>query len=354
MLIDFHFDRIASVVEITTEISYDKEVDLPRSSKVPTIMFGNGPVLDGETRTRTDHVHTLPGKEDIPFWSNNLAKAASILYKHNAAEEFFVMGGRTGGPDYASESEIIREKMKDLEIPSDIIRIEDQSYDTPTNLVHFLNEYTSKDAPIAEPTVDILGISSHLHRIRVFAKLFALQVRNAFAAEEVMRYQARKNPQGELDSTQWNDKELQKIEDMLNMKSPSSFFANQQGIEQQEYGERAFLDNLWVREALTYPERMPKVIAEIENDARMYEMVRIQFAVHGEEAMTSLGINLTDNPDKLRAGLRNVNWPILSPEEKQKTVAQWKKENISSGWPEELLEKYKRLMNYTPTTTSNI
>lgn len=49
---------------------------------------------------------------------------------------------------------------------------------------------------------------------------------------------------------------------------------------------------------------MPKVIAEIKNDARLYEMVRIQFAVHGEEAMTRLGINLTDDPDELRAALK--------------------------------------------------
>ncbi len=334
----------------------DKEV-LTRASKVPTIMFGVGPVLDGTTRTRSDQVHTLPEKVDLQFWSNNLAKAASILYKYNAAEKFFVMGGRTGGPQYASESEIIEGKMKDLGVPADIIGTEDQSYDTPTNLLNFLNEYTNEDAPITGPTVDILAVSSHIHRTRVFAKVFAIPVRNAFAAEEVMRYQARKNPEGELDSTQWNNEELQEIEDMLNMKSPSSFFANKRGVEQQEYGERALLDNLWVREALQYPERMAKVIAEIKNNARMYEMVRIQVAVHGKEAMTRLGINLADGPDRLRAALRNVPWSILSPEEKQKTVTQWKEENISSqGWPEELLEKYKRLMSYThtPTTTSNI
>lgn len=240
MLIDFHIDKIDFVEEITTEISsHNKEVDLTGSSKVPTIMFGVGPVLDKETRIRIDQAHALPGNEDVPFWSDNLAKAASILYKHNAAEEFFVMGGRTGGSQYASESEIIRKKMKN-EIPSDIIRIEDQSYDTPTNLIHFLNEYTSEDAPITEPTVDLLGISSHLNRIRAFAKIFAIPVRNAFAAEEVMRYQARKNPQGVLDSTQWNNEELQEIEDMLNMKTPSSFLqiskvSNSKSMENERF-----------------------------------------------------------------------------------------------------------------------
>jgi hypothetical protein len=310
----------------------------------PLLIFGIGPVVDTVSKQKPEDVKATVGQETVPFWSHDLAFAASILHSLGDADAIYPMGGRTGGADYRSESALIAEKVHGFGAKPDVIRLEEESYDTPTNVINFLNLYAPKGVKPEDFTVDVLAAAFHLNRVRVLMKLFAVPVKHAYMAEEVIRFYAR----GYSEPQDWDNSALDQVDSILQVNGNTSFYESRKGLEQRTYNDRLLHDNFWVREMLEYPSRILFPAADIQDDTRLREIVRIAMAVHGEE-LADYGFDVeNDTPEQLREKMRKKPWPFIDPAEKEQIVAGWKKENLTTGWPSKISEKLDRLLAYEP------
>lgn len=270
---------MSEIAEIPKELAVraPKTQEVEKTSLDSIFIFGQGPVIDVSTRERAGNVKTEKGFEDVNLWSDNLAKAASELYKRKVMREIIVMGGKTGGEEYKSEAELISWYLQKYGVPKDAIKLENRSTNTLENLVNVLNDYLDKDQG-SYKDVGVLSANYHLPRIRLLMQLFHISYKNAFSAEEVVRYVAR---EGE----KWDSATLLEIERRLDIdaaaKTPHpklapGYYPQKSGTEQKGIHERAQDEDVFSKYLLEVPENWLGYLARLSNRNRMREILADQ------------------------------------------------------------------------------
>lgn len=229
-----------------------KTQEAEKTSLDAILVFGQGPVIEKDTRQRASDVSKGEGSEDINLWSRTLAQAAAKLYKRGQAREIIVMGGKTGGNDYASEAQLIGKKLEELGVPLSAIKLEEDSTNTLENIVNMLNKYPE----LKKNNLGILGSNYHIGRLRVLMDMFDVPYKTAFSAEEVLRFAARPT----LGSEGWDQETLSDIEKRLNLnqaqRTPLSekdqelgpgYYGRNMGEEQKTIDRRLKEDDVWRR-----------------------------------------------------------------------------------------------------------
>lgn len=270
---------MTEAVEIPKELAIQapKTQEVEKTSLDSILIFGQGPVIDVATREKAENVKTEKGFEDVNLWSDNLAKSASELYKRKVMREIIVMGGETGGEDYKSESELISWYLQKYGVPKNAIKLENRSTNTLENLVNVLNDYLDKDQS-SYKDVGVLAANYHLPRIRLLMQLFHIPYKDAFSAEEVVRFIAR-------DKEEWDNTTLLEMERRLDInaagKTPHpklapGYYPKMKGTEQKDIHERVQDEDVFSKYLLEIPQNWIGYLARISNRARMRDILKDQ------------------------------------------------------------------------------
>lgn len=240
----------------STDVLKSQEVEKQGVDAI--LVFGQGPVIEKETRKWAEGSGKGPGSEDVNFWSETLAKSASELYKRGQTREIIIMGGRTGGAEYGSEAELIGSKIEQFGIPNSAIKREEGSTNTLENIVNMLNEYPEFGKK--DHSVGILGSSYHIGRLRTLMDMFDVNCKGVFSAEEVVRFAAR-------DQEAWDQNTLLDIENRLNLNEAQripwsktdkelgpGYYGRKMGEEQKNIDRRLKEDDVWRRVLSEVPE----------------------------------------------------------------------------------------------------
>ena len=299
-----------------------------KTSNGPLLIFGQGPVIDRVTRTIPQEGLSAPVKEDVNFWSENLAKAAAELYKHGQVPQIIVMGGKTGGKQYSSEAELIKQRLCKAGIPENIIETEENSPDTIANLINMINMKDTQGTQDKEK-YQILGSPYHISRIQILMQLFKIPFNNVFSSDEVLRFVARNNTD---DPSLWDTKLLTEIETRLDPDS-NLYYQDKQGMERRDYADRLIHDDLWTRELLEYPESWLGRVADIKNSDMRSDILDQVERLWPEILQSKFGISRElDSPEEIQAKLSQIKKNPLS----QETIQEWIKQNKTVGWPKEV------------------
>ncbi len=304
-----------------------------KTSNGPLLIFGQGPVVDRVTRTIP---REGPGNEDVNLWSKNLARAASELYKRGQASQIIVMGGKTGGVQYKSEAELIKQYLNAEGIPENVIVIEEDSPDTVANLINMINMRDAQGIGNKEE-YQILGSPYHISRIQILMQLFRVPFSRVFASDEVLRFVARGNT---ADSSLWDMKLLTEINARLDSNS-NLYYQKQRGLEKRDYADRLIFDNILTRELLEYPESWLGRVAGITDSARQSEILEQVDKLWPEILQNQFGINEeVDSPEEIREKLARIKKNPLS----QEKIQDWIEQNKTVGWPKVVEERLLALI----------
>lgn len=313
------------------------------------LIFGQGPVIDAQTRLKASDANTPIGGEDINFWSDNLAQAAADLARLDPSlQHFAVMGGPTGGEQYASEARLIAKKMQEKGVSGDSIKLEEMSNDTIENIVNFLNLHDNT-GNIDEQRYSTLSAKYHSVRVGVLMKLFAVPVKHRFQSEEILRYVARttsdpNNPSKHIpthDSIQWDQQQLQILEDQLDINDQTKYTKKKIGTEQRNIADRYIKDDLFLRELLQYPEKWLPYVGKLENDQRVQTILQQTENLYPGMLHEKYGVQAANDIASIKAKLQQITHTPLSDE----TMNQWAKESKSGDWPEEVLARLHVLVD---------
>lgn len=299
-----------------------------KTSNGSLLIFGQGPVIDKETRTVPQVGRSTPGNEDVNLWSKNLARAASELYKRGQIPQIIVMGGKTGGVEYKSEAELIKEYLDVEGVPENVIATEEESLDTIANLINMIN---MKDAQSTQgqEKYQILGSPYHISRIQILMQLFRIPFSHVFASDEVLRFVARGN---KVDSSSWDTNLLTEIDARLDPNS-NLYYQKQQGLEKRDYVDRLIFDDILIRELLEYPESWLGRVADITNSTRQSEILDGVEKLWPGILQSKFGINRKlDLPEEIRVKLAQIQKNPLS----QEKIQEWIKQHKTVGWPKEV------------------
>lgn len=292
-----------------------KTAEAEKSSLDAILIFGQGPIIEKETRGRAMDVSGEKGSEDINLWSKNLAEAAAQLYKRGQTREIIVMGGRTGGAEYSSEADLIAKTIEGHGVPSEAIKREDRSANTLENLVNVLNDYLDKDPQ--GKNLGILTANYHLPRTQMLMELFGIPYKTAFSAEEVLRYVAR-------EKKEWDEQKLLEIERLLDMNEASKipvsavdktdiYFQTKQGVEKKNIVKRGQEEDVWSRALLEVPAYWLGYLGRL-NDI---ERVRQALARQDQQMLRDkfdIVLNV-DTDDILRKKLLSIKREVPNPDE---------------------------------------
>lgn len=294
----------------------------------PLLIFGQGPVVDKVTKTIPQPGLTAHDNEDINFWSKNSARAASELYKHGQVSEIIVMGGKTGGAQYKSEAEIIKQYLNAEGIPENVIVTEEDSPNTIANLINMINMKDAQGIGDKEK-YQILGSPYHVPRIQILMQLLRIPFNHVFSSDEVLRFVARNNTD---DPSLWDMKLLTEIDTRLDSNS-NSYYQKQLGLEKRDYANRLIFDNLLTRELLEYPESWLGRVADIPNSTRRSEILEQVDKLWPGILQNKFGINKElDSPEEILVRLAQIQKNPLTPEK----IQEWIEQNKTVGWPKEV------------------
>lgn len=292
------------------------------------LIFGQGPVIDKATRTIPQRGLSASGNEDVNFWSKNLAKAASELYKHGQVPEIIVMGGKTGGTQYKSEAEIIKQYLNAEGIPENVIVIEEDSPDTIANLINIINMKDAQEIGDKEK-YQILGSPYHVSRIQILMQLLRIPFNHVFSSDEVLRFVAREN---KVDASSWDTELLTEIETGLDPNS-NLYYQKKQGLEKRDYVDRLIFDSLLTRELLEYPESWLGRVADVKSPAKRSEILDQVEKLWPGILQSKFGINKElDSPEEIRVKVAQIEKNPLSAEK----IQEWIEQNKTIGWPKEV------------------
>ncbi|MDP3973740.1 MAG: YdcF family protein [Candidatus Daviesbacteria bacterium] len=307
-----------------------------KTSNGPLLIFGQGPVIDRVTRVIPQEGLNTSGDEDVNFWSENLVKAASELYKRGQIPQIIVMGGKTGGKQFSSEAELIKQRLFKAGIPENIIETEENSPDTIANLINMINMKDTQGTQDKEK-YQILGSPYHISRIQILMQLFKIPFNHVFSSDEVLRFVARNNTD---DSSLWDTKLLTEIETRLDPDS-NLYYRDKQGMEKRNYADRLIHDDLWTRELLEYPESWLGRVADIKNPDKRSEILAGAEKLWPGILQSKFGINRElDSPEEIQLKLTRIQKNPLS----QETVQQWIEENKTIGWPKNVEARLNTLI----------
>lgn len=316
-------------------------------SKTPLLIFGNGPVVDRFTRNVPEPDGNNP-IADINSWSKNIALAATVLYERGDVDSMFILGGKTGGEGFKSESELIKTKLIEHHVSEKVISIEEGSQDTIANLINLYTMLGPENGENNPTKFNILGADYHTTRIQVLMKLLQIPYEEVFSAESVLRLQAMETGDTALSltlqhTTDMNDNIF--LRDKLHLPSSksdeiNSFYKTQKGTETKDFAFRKVWEDVLIRELLEYPESWLCRINEIQNHEQ-----RIKILTQAEKLYPDIleryNIKIEkDTPKILTNKLARIKKNPLSED----TVVQWMKEDIDGHWPDVVTQRFSTLM----------
>lgn len=263
----------------TGEVPQTQEVE--KTTLDAILVFGQGPVIEEQTRVKAEIAQAKSGSEDINLWSHTLAKAAFELYSRGETREIIIMGGRTGGEGYQSEAGLIAKELHEkYNVSLDAIKLEDRSTNTLENIVNVLNAYI--DAGGNYKNIGILGANQHVGRLRVLMEMFGLPNKHAFSAEEVVRFVARS-------SEEWDSDTLTEIENRIDMNAASrvpwskkdqelgpGYYGTKKGEEQKTVHRRFQEEDAWRQVLGELPQYWIGYLGRLQNTQRIREILNRQ------------------------------------------------------------------------------
>jgi len=352
-------EKTPQSVDSLTEYLKDPEVKaIPRHPGI-LLLFGQGPVLNKETRDKADSVTSGDTTADINYWSKEISSATKALYAAGEGSKIIVMGGKTGGTDYPSEAEFIREYItadNRSEIsPTDIL-IEDQSTNTLENLINVCNQYLdSSDHPeLKDLPVHVVGSDYHIGRIQLLMELFDIPFNHAFSAESVTRFVAQRY--GDIDKLNELDNRLNintridaqiaeahgsdDDETTANIKvnEPPDFFNQQKGTgttEKKPTITRLIEEDLWTRFLLSEPAYWVGTLSTITSDERLQSILsNLSEILPGWDQ--KIGVDLTQDLQTIRTSLKGVDRTQVKGLKKLEERPAFYHEHIKDGYPKEI------------------
>lgn len=319
----------------TTEINFSPEI--AKNTTPPLLIFGQGPVIDFTTRDETKKSNTKPGSEDINLWSKDLAKAAANLYKKGVSNEIIVMGGKTGGEQYASEAHLIKEYLLQLGIPESCIKLENRSTNTLENLVFMLNQYfDTSEFSSKEQKANILAAHHHVSRVKILMELFNIHFRDVFTSDGVLSFAAR-------DQELWNDAQLQEIEQRLNTNN-ADYYQNKMGTETKPILRRHQEDDAFIRALLEVPEYWIPYLGKIQNPNRLRGILENVNALF-PDYLTSLDIDITNIHDESGTIKKEVQSKLSQVKRIVPNIEIWIQEHQNQRWPKQTEEKLQVIVD---------
>src|SRR5207249_9583043 len=102
-----------------------------------------------------------------------------------------VMGGRTGGPEYGSESELIAKRMEAAGFPREFMGLETESKETLDNITNFLNLMDEGKLQFDVGNFNVLAVPYHAARVRMLLDLLQVPYKHVYVTDEVTRWLAR-------------------------------------------------------------------------------------------------------------------------------------------------------------------
>lgn len=300
-----------------------KTAEVEKTSLDVILVFGQGPVIEKETKQKVSEVAETGAAEDVNLWSKEMAKAACELYKRGQTREIIVMGGKTGGEGYQSEADLIAKEMEALGVPKNAIKKEDRSTNTLENIVNVLNTYLDKDRDMKK--LGVLAANYHVPRIRMLMNLFDIPYKTAFSAEEVARYKARLGEN-------WDNQELTELERRLDMNEAAkkdSYYSAKLGTEKKNISRRGTEEDFFDRALVEVPEYWIGYLGRLENTQRMRSILAKQ---DQEMLAQKFDIRLSDSDEVLKTKLLSIK-RIVPP------IGEW----IGQNWSEETGNKIANL-----------
>lgn len=311
------------------------------------LIFGQGPIIDSESRIKAADASTQLGKEDMNLWGHGLAEAGAILYKRGVIGEIIVMGGRTGGAgpegDYNSEAEIIKAKLVSFEVPLNAIKLEQTSTNTLENITNFMDQYLSDASEGRE--FSLLGTDYHIARIRILMELFNIPYQVAFSSEAVLKAVEYEKVRF------WNSETLLRLDKQLSLNDTKrvavsdrdaqvkvGFYDDKLGAEQKNYWVRYHEEDAFTRMLLEVPEYWMTYVGRIKNDDQLKKVlsnIDAIFPGYLENLSLSQDRVLIDN--NYLTIVRSTLGAIARPD-----IAKWIREEMPGAWPEETKAKLER------------
>lgn len=188
------------------------------------LVFGQGPVLDESTKLKPEAGKTGV-QETAIAWMKNSARAAGELYLEGATKKIILTGGKTGGSEYKSEAELMRDILvNEYHVPPDDIILEDKATNTLQNIPLSLKKIDELTPSSVRPRIGLLGADFHIPRIRILADLFGISEHKSFSAEQIFRTIAYKlEEKGDTQSIQEARNMQQQLDALLSMNDDLSF-----------------------------------------------------------------------------------------------------------------------------------
>lgn len=312
------------------------------------LVFGQGPVIDKNTRNQAEKAGAEPGNETVNLWGENLGRSAAILYHNGDTNKIIAVGGKTGGPAYQSEAEITRTQLVNQGVPESQVAVETSSTNTLENLVNFCNEVLDAEDTATDRKIDIMGAPYHITRMKVLMKLFAIPYNNVFSSDEMLRYTAR---QGEnIDHATLNDIErrldfnaaerqpLSNVEEEMDQQNKVGYYTTKEGTEQKTIVRRTEEEEVWDRALLEIPEYSLPYFSRIKDDKRLGTILHtIEEIFPGVLAQKDIHVG-KDEYATIRGKLAGI-------ERKMPDVETWIAEHRAHGLPQKTVDTMQQLLN---------
>lgn len=339
------------------ERTQTKEPEKTTAKKI--LLFGQGPVINSESRLKSNDPTNTSGSEAINFWSEDIVKAAVELYRQDPNTEFIVMGGQTGGDAYKSEAYLIGEMLQKEQIPAGVIRLEQQSSDTVENIVNYLNLYSDKQ----KVSFDAVCAPYHTMRLKLLTKLFNIQTETIYRSDAVLRESIGRN----FDWTQSINSEknrrlLEQLNELdnrldLNDVNPNPdkpkktvYFDKQKGTEQRTVNDRWVTDDVLMRELIEFPEKWLSYLPRLNDDQQIrtiLENAKDWYTYHDEHGQQRnylterLGFDVLGDIEEVKKRLKDIRYNGIE-------ITQFnnmKADNISKSWPAHLIQIRNNILN---------
>ena len=259
-------------------------VEAERTSGRPLLIFGQGPLIDPESRIKAQDAETAPGSETMNFWGDTLAEAGAILYHSGVTSEIIIMGGKTGGKtpenkDYAAEADILEEKLVALGVPHEKITKERRSGNTLENLLYFTEEVLENRPDLMQAGMDVLGAHGHNPRIRILMELYGLPYVDSFVADEVIRtallqdHDLYRYELLDIDKRLDVNQQVRTPHSERDRLANPTYYDDKLGTEQKSYLRRAQEETAFTRMLLEIPEYWITYVGRITDDVHLRKVL---------------------------------------------------------------------------------
>lgn len=359
----------------------DTEVLKNRRQNAVLLVFGQGPVLDLESREKA--ASKPEGIADINLWGREIADATTALFAAGIGDQVIIMGGKTGGSNKASEAELIQTRITDqtdLQLIKDRIRIEVESTNTLENLINICNLYLdAPENPYHGLPIHVVGSDYHIARIQLLMELFNIPFDDAFSAESVTRYVAEKyNDKDKLDELDQRLNSNTRVDERIrvaraehlselasHVNHQPDYFEQQKGAkveenkvpetEQKDILTRRLEEDLWTRFLLDEPAYWVGTLSKIQSDTRL-QIIVTNLTELMPDWKEKIQISSWSDLNDLRSQLSKVDRTKVRglKDNENKIRPDFYNKHISEGFPEEVSSRLESFIHKRQEKRKNL